>query len=78
MWTRNDIARSLKVRQAPLSLMCSASIFLLHFKTCFKHGGHFSAYFDRLSPGFRQIMIFKQPHFLLSKFIAVSLWLYVL
>lgn len=52
MLTRNDFARSLKVRQASISLMFTASTVLLNFKTCLKNVGQVGAYFDCPSPSF--------------------------
>lgn len=50
MWTRNDFARSLKVRQAPISLIYISSTLLLNFKTCIENGGQVGAYFNCSSP----------------------------
>ena len=50
MWTRNDFARSLKVRQAPISLLFIASTVLLNFKTCLENGGQVGAYFECSGP----------------------------
>ena len=52
MWTRNDFARSLKVRQAPISLIFITSTVLLNFKTCMEKGGQVGAYFNCTSPSF--------------------------
>ena len=39
MWTRNDFARSLKVRQAPISMLYIACALFLNVKTCMENGG---------------------------------------
>lgn len=53
MCTRNEFSLSLNVRQAPLSLMFTASTVLLNFKTIFQNGGHIGAYFGCTCPNFR-------------------------
>lgn len=45
-WTRNDFAYSLRVYQAPISLIFMAPTLLLNLKTCLESGGPVGTYFD--------------------------------
>lgn len=50
MWTSSYFACSLKVRQAPVSLLYIAPIVVLHFKTWVENGIQVGSYFNFPSP----------------------------
>lgn len=50
MWSMNDFARRLKVKQSPIACMYIASVLLLNFRTCMYGGGQTSAHFNLQPP----------------------------
>lgn len=46
MWSCNDFARKMKVKESPISLMYIASVILFNFRTCLYGGGQTGSYFS--------------------------------
>lgn len=53
MWTENKYARSVKIRQPPITLLYIASALPLNFRTCLSGGGQAGTYLECRAPSVR-------------------------